>query len=267
MKMVTGEKGFDLGPAARHLLDGHQHKTLFKPFAGDFGIDDLDKAYAVQDLFVAGLGAGGPRSGYKVGLTSKAMQAMVDLDQPIGGIVFADGTTNSPANLSKAHFGRLGLEFEIAVRLAKDIGAGDLPLNRDSIGSYVAGIAPAFEVIDDRGADYSDLEIFSIIADNSWNSGAVLGEMQPVAGDLATVTGTLKVNGEIVGTGKGSDVLGHPFEPLIWLANHLVARGGTLKAGDIVLTGSLLPSRFPEVGDIYEFMVEGMGGVTATIIA
>lgn len=265
--MVTDESGFDPGPAAQHLLDGHQNKTIFTPFADAFGMDDLDKAYAVQDLFVAGLGTDSLRAGYKIGLTSKAMQDMVGLDQPIGGVVFASGVMNSPANLSRGAFGRLGLEFEIAVKLAKDIGAGDLPLDRESICAFVAGIAPAFEVIDDRSADYSNLEIFSIVADNSWNSGAVLGEMKPFDGDLAAVTGTLTINGEIVGTGKGADVLGHPFEPLIWLANHLIATGGTLKAGNIVLTGSLLPSRFPETGDVYEFVVDGLGGVTATIIA
>ncbi len=263
--MTDQDADFDPGPAARHLLDGHRNKTVFTPFAGKFGMDDLDKAYAVQDLFVAGPGAGAARAGYKIGLTSKAMQDMVNLDQPIAGVVSAAGVTHSPAELSRGDFGRLGLEFEIAVQLAKDIGAGDLPLDRDEIGAFVAAIAPAFEVIDDRGADYSNLEIFSIVADNSWNSGAVLGEMIPFDGDLAAATGTLTVNGEIVGTGKGADILGHPFEPLIWLANHLIARGGTLKAGDIVLTGSLLPSRFPEIGDVYEFNVTGLGGVSATI--
>ncbi len=265
--MADQEAEFDPGPAARHLLDGHQNQTVFTPFAGKFGIDNLDKSYAVQDLFVAGLGARGPRMGYKIGLTSKAMQNMVNLDQPIGGVVLAAGVTNSPANLSKSNFGRLALEFEIAVQLAKNIDAGDLPLDRDSVGAFVSGVAPAFELIDDRGADYATLDIFSIVADNSWNSGAVLGEMRQIAGDLAAMTGTLTVNGDVVGAGKGSDVLGHPFEPLIWLANHLIARGGALKAGDVVLTGSLLPSLFPETGDIYEFTVEGLGGVTATIIA
>ncbi len=260
---MTGPTEFDANAAAQHLLDGHRDKTVFKPFAAEFGIDDLDKAYTVQDLFVAGTGLA--RAGYKIGLTSKKMQAMVNIDQPIGGVVFADRVTQTPAKLSGADFGRLGLEFEIAVRLGRDINAGNLPKDRDGIAAFVEAVGPAFEVIEDRSADYSDLDIFSILADNSWNWGAVLGEMKPYDGDLAAVRGVLTINGEIVGEGVGGDVLGHPFEPLLWLARHLVKRGGGLKAGDLVLTGSLLQSRFPNPGDVYEFDVEELGGVKVSI--
>ena len=266
--MTDRAKEFDAQGAAQYLLDGHKSREPFKPFADEFGIENLEQAYRVQDLFVGGLGPDGSRAGYKVGLTSKAMQAMVNLDQPIGGVVFSDGVLKSPADLSCGDYGRLGLEFEIAVRLAKDIGADNLPLDIETVGSCVAEVGPAFEIIDDREADYSTLDVFSILADNSWNAGAILGEMKPFeGGDLASVTGTLSVNGEMVGQGTGADVLGHPFEPLVWLAEHLTSRGGRLRAGDIVFTGSLLPSRFPETGDFYEFTISGLGGVTAKIIA
>lgn len=260
---MTGPVEFDANGAAQHLLDGHSNKTVFKPFAADFGIDDLDKAYIVQDLFVAGSGLA--RAGYKIGLTSKKMQAMVNIDQPIGGVVFADRVTNTPATFSLADFGRMGLEFEIAVRVGRDINADNLPTDRDGIADFVEAVGPAFEVIEDRNADYSDLDIHSILADNSWNWGAVLGEMKPYDGDLAKVRGVLTINGDVAGEGVGGDVLGHPFEPLLWLAHHLVQRGRALKAGDLVLTGSLLQSRFPNPGDVYEFDVEGLGGVKVSV--
>lgn len=258
---------FDLERAARHLIDGHVNKTPFSPFAESFGIDDLEKAYAVQAAFVAGMHRGKERAGYKIGLTSQKMQSMVGISQPIAGTMYSDRLIDSPATLSVADFGRLGLEFEIAVRLSREINADNLPDDRDALDAFIDAVGPAFEVIEDRAADYSGLDIFSIVADNSWGWGAVIGEMKRFDGDLAAVRGVLTVNGEDVGEGAGADVLGHPFESLLWLARHLTSRGRRLKKGEVVLTGSLLQSRFPGPGDSYEFSVEGLGAVKVGVTA
>jgi 2-keto-4-pentenoate hydratase len=75
----------------------------------------------------------------------------------------------------------------------------------------------------------------------------------------------LECNGKVIDEGKGSDVLGHPFEPLRWLANHLNAQGQALKAGEIVLTGSWVTTRFPKAGEHYRYTIEGVGSVEVGI--
>ena len=88
------------------------------------------------------------------------------------------------------------------------------------------------------------MEALSLIADNSWNSGIVLGEFVKAWPDLATVEGLVSVDGIPLDRGLGGDVLGHPFHPVAWLARHLAAQGGGLRAGDIVMTGSIVTTNF-----------------------
>ena len=122
---------------------------------------------------------------------------------------------------------------------------------------------PAFELADDRAADYTTLSSLALglVADNAWNEGAVLG--QPILNwkdaDLAAVRGVAKINGVQVGEGYGRDVMGHPFEALAWVANNLARRGRYLRAGEFVITGSLVTSKFPKAGDLVEFELGELG--------
>jgi 2-keto-4-pentenoate hydratase len=134
------------------------------------------------------------------------------------------------------------------------------------VAAAVDAVAPAFEVIDDRKSPYP-LDVLSLVADNAWNEGIVLGEWREGWPDLAAVRGTLARNGEQIDQGHGRDVLGHPFEPVRWLAQHLSARGEGLQAGELVSTGSLVTTRFPAAGERYRFTVEGLGPVEVEIEA
>jgi 2-keto-4-pentenoate hydratase len=124
---------------------------------------------------------------------------------------------------------------------------------------------PAFEVADDRGADYATLatRALELAADNAWNEGAVLGE--PVAEwrrlDLASLRGRALVNGAEVGEGRGADSMGHPLAALQWVANHLAGRGRALRCGDVVISGSLVASKFPQAGDQLRFEAGELGAV------
>jgi 2-keto-4-pentenoate hydratase len=124
---------------------------------------------------------------------------------------------------------------------------------------------PAFELADDRNADYSRLpaNVTMMIADNAWNEGAVLGapvrEWRGI--DLAALRGVASVNGKNVGSGHGRDVMGHPLDALTWLANHLAARGLGLWRGDAVITGSLVTSKYPNAGDRLRFETGALGAV------
>lgn len=246
--------------AARHLLNAHDNGLAFTHVAKEFGADDLDGAYDIQDVLVSYLieRHGAPR-GYKVGLTSKAMQEMCGIDQPIAGVVLTGRMLTSGVEISLADQGHAGIEFEIAVRMGRDLGAdADLP----AVAAAVDAVAPAFEIIDDRNADYADLDVLSLVADNSWNAGAVIGAFVDAPDNLDEVLGVVTLGGEPLDQGYGSAALGHPYEPVRWLAGHLAARGGGLKAGDVVLTGSLVRTRFPSAGETYEFFANGLGKVS-----
>jgi 2-keto-4-pentenoate hydratase len=257
----------DYEAAARELVREHAAQEKFHPFAAERGIGDLDAAYAVQKAFVCRMIAdtGATPVGYKIGLTSKRMQAMCGIDQPIAGVVLSHRRHASGAVLPAAKFGRVGLEFEIAVRLGRDLPARMAPFSREAVGAAVEAVAPAVELVDDRHADYKQLEVISLVADNSWNGGIVLGEFRSAWPDLESVVGVVRKGGVEVDRGMGRDVLGHPFEPLSWLANHLARSGEGLRAGEIVMTGSLVTTRFPAETEAYEFEVGGLGTVAVTI--
>jgi 2-oxo-3-hexenedioate decarboxylase/2-keto-4-pentenoate hydratase len=126
-------------------------------------------------------------------------------------------------------------------------------------------VCPAVEIVDDRRADYRALDVLSLIADNSWNAGIVLGEFVRAWPDLASIEGLVSLDGNALDRGSGGDVLGHPFHPVAWLASHLAARGSGLRAGDIVMTGSIVTTKFPDRPASYRFDVKGLGSVDVTV--
>ena len=141
------------------------------------------------------------------------------------------------------------------------------PWTRESIGDHVAALRPAFELIEDRDADYGDLDAASILADRCWCAGVVLGpRVEDWQGlDLAAAPVALSWNGEVVERAATGDSMGHPFEGLAWVANHLAGRGQSLREGEIVITGSALKTRFPEPGDAVIYRIDGLGEVSLSV--
>ena len=227
---------------------------------------DLDQAYAVQDAFVALKQARhGPVAGHKIALTTPQMRRMTGLDDSIAGVVLSGQVRRSPAIVAAADFVNLIVEFEIACELGADLPAGGAPYTRESVAQAVAALRAAFELADDRHMDYARMAEHSVelVADNAWNEGAVLGE--PLRDwrrlDLVGLRGAAMINGKPAGEGRGGDVMGHPFEALAWVANNLVRRGQFLRAGEFVITGSLVTSKFPKPGDSVQFELEGIGAI------
>ena len=249
---------------AAELLAEHKTRAPRRPhpLADKASVED---AYRVQDelqrLFA--LEGYGDIVGYKIALTSKAMQQMCGVAHPLAGAVFSSVVYTSPVRLSLAQFQRLGVEFEVAIRLGADCPARGAPYSRESIASAVAACIPAFELVEDRHADYKALKAFDLIADNCWNAGVILGD--PITDwrtlDLETAPTRLWLNDEFAGEGQVGDALGHPLEAVAWLANLLNQRGGMLKKDMIVMTGSSITTKFPQAGDRFRFAIDGMGAV------
>jgi 2-keto-4-pentenoate hydratase len=252
--------------AAEWLLAEHRaghHFTTPGPQAVPLTISD---AYDIQDKYVALLRRGnGEPIGYKVGLTSATMQAFCRINHPIAGVVLASRVHRTGARVRRSDFGRLGLEFEIAVRIKSDIPATEKALTAGAIEPHIDGVCAAIELVDDRAADYTSLDVRSLVADNSWNGGIVLSDMRSTWPDLAPLFGRTTKDGDLIGEGYGRDILGHPFNSVVWLATHLASRGTALKAGQIVMTGSVMKTVFPEQDAHYRFDLEGLGSVEVQV--
>jgi len=255
-----------LRQAATLLLESHERRERFGRLPADLAPHTAEEAYAIQDAFVA-LRADklGAIVGYKIALTSAEMRRLVGIDRPQAGAILESTIHRSPARVRAADYVRLIVEFEIAVEMAEDLPAADAPFSHERVARSVGAVMPALELADDRNADYADLakHPFELIADNAWNEGAVLGvpikEWQKA--ELSAARGVARVNGQPAGEGRGGDAMGHPFAAVAWIADHLAAHGRGLLRSDVVLTGSIIASKYPKPGDLITFSVDGLGDV------
>ncbi|HTP63669.1 MAG TPA: fumarylacetoacetate hydrolase family protein [Burkholderiales bacterium] len=252
--------------AAEWLVRAHEAREKFAPMPPELAPRDLSEAYLVQSEYVALRSATlGQVTGYKIALTTPAMRAMVGLDDSIAGDMLDKTIRRGNSRVRAADYVRLIVEFEIAAELAEDLPAIGAPYDRAKVATAVGALMPALELADDRDADYASMKqnALMLVADNAWNEGAVLGEpLRDWRGiDLAALKGTAFINGSNVGEGHGRDVMGHPLDALAWVANHLASRGLGLWRGDVVITGSLVTSKFPKAGDAVRFEAGALGSV------
>ena len=254
--------------AAQFLLEGHKTHSKYEAMPEEIAPRDESEAYEIQEAFhKLVIPQRGALAGYKIALTSAVMQNMVGFDHPCSGAIFANGVKNSPVTVDRSDYVRLGAECEIAVQLNDELPASEGPYDRQSVAKAVDAVMPAFELIEDRGADYKDLLFLGVMADNAWNAGVVLGE--PIIDwqdiDLVSAAGEMVINGEPAGEGKGGDALGHPLDALAWLANNLAERGKSLQRDMIVMTGSIVSTKFLNVGDEVSFEIDTLGEVWLSV--
>ena len=252
--------------AGEWLYKAHAERRPFAPLPENLAPRTAAEAYAMQAEYV-GMRARtlGRVAGYKIALTTAAMRKMVGLEDSISGDMLEKTILRGAARVRAADYVHLLVEFEIAFELGEDLPAIGAPYGRERVAQAVAAAMPAFELADDRNADYALLpeNPLMLVADNAWNEGAVLGS--PVPGwkeiDLAALKGKATINGKKAGEGRGRDVMGHPLEALAWVANSLASRGLGLWRSDVVLTGSLVTSKFPAAGDVLRFEAGALGAV------
>lgn len=260
--------------AVYRKLAEHERGETFQSDATAAWHEDPEVAYAVQDEYVSAMCAqrGTSVVGYKIGLTSQRMQEFCGIAEPISGQCLGDTMHRSGDTVSLRSGTRIGLECEIAVLVGKDVTEELRTI--DAASGVVDAVAPAFELIDDRNADYDHLDACSLIADNSWHAGIVLGTFQYWWEDLVTAAGEVRrgnaerrIDPEVIGRGTGGDILGHPLLALCWLTKNLSERGIPLRAGSVVLTGSMATTYFPDPGDEIEFRVAGVGDVAISFLS
>jgi 2-keto-4-pentenoate hydratase len=252
--------------AAKTISFARLGRAQLQPLAPDSAPVDEAEGYriqnAVHDMLSPDLG---PLAGYKIGCTSAVMQKYLDIPHPCGGGVFTKCVYPGGVSLNHRDYVRVGVECEIAVRLGRDLTPSGATLTADAVGQAVEAYIPAIEIVDDRYADWRTIGAPTLVADDFFAAGCVLGEpvLRAAAPDLLTVIGRASINGAEVARGTGADVLGHPHNALAWLANHLAADGKGLRAGQIVLTGSLVQTIWLNAGDKVAMDLSGLGAVVA----
>jgi 2-keto-4-pentenoate hydratase len=248
-----------LNAIARWMWDARRQRLPYRNLPDELRPASIAEAYAAQEAYYRlAAPSYGEVAGAKIGTTTKVMQQLMGITHPCGGAIFARTIHASPAGLALSDFVNLRIESEIALKLGADLPLSGAPWTRAAAEPAVAGAMPAFELIEDRHADYTRTEITSLIVENCWNGGVVLGRPISVApAALVGIGGRLTLNGKIAGEGAAED----PYATLAWLANHLAERGRDLKAGMVVITGSLIPTISIASGERATFAVEGLGEV------
>jgi 2-keto-4-pentenoate hydratase len=255
--------GSDFAIAARIVALNRLDRGRLAALPPDYAPRSVEDGYRIQEeahevLTGAGLG---PVVGHKIGCTTKVMQDYLKIDQPCAGGILQRTVHHRAALLPHDGFVRVGVECELAVRLALPLEPRDAPFDRARVARAVGEAMAAIEIVDDRYQDWRALDVGTLIADDFFNAGIVLGD--PVADwrrlDLARIRGTMAIDGKPAGAGVGADVMGHPLEALAWLANQRARRGQGLKRGDIVMTGSIVQTHWLERGQEAVVTIEGLG--------
>jgi 2-oxo-3-hexenedioate decarboxylase/2-keto-4-pentenoate hydratase len=251
-----------VGTAADEIARARLAGERLKPLHAALRPADEAAAYQVQAALHERLEPTlGRRVGYKIGCTTPVMQAYLGIPSPCSAGVFAGGVHRSGVMLRFDDYRRIGVECEIAVRLGRDLPGGSAPFTAASVRDAVAAFMAAVEIVDDRYEDWRSTDTPTLIADDFFAAGCVLGDPVVDPGDPAALVGTTLINGVEVGRGVGRDVMGHPLNALAWIASALAARGTPLRAGEIVLLGSLVETKWLARGDHVAIAIEGLGPV------
>ncbi|MCK0142075.1 2-oxo-hept-4-ene-1,7-dioate hydratase [Aliiroseovarius sp. F20344] len=248
----------DHAKAAADLLEAEKTGTQIGLLSGrhpDMGMDD---AYQVQNaVYRAKLAEGRKVIGWKIGLTSKAMQYALNIDIPDSGILFDDMLFENGATVPAGRFIQPRIEAEIAFVIKAPLGGIDV--TRDDVIAATDFVAPSIEILDTR-ITRTDLEtgktrtVYDTISDNAANAGIVLGKERHAIDthDLRWVGALTFRNGEIEETGLGAGVLNDPVEGVVWLARRMAQYGQQIEAGQVILSGSFIrPVECPSGTEIH----------------
>lgn len=226
----------------------------------------IDDAYAISLRVLAQRRADGERIvGKKIGVTSKAVQDMLGVHQPDFGFLTDRMWIEGDIDIAKEGLIQPRAEAEIGFILKHALkGPG---VTAEQVIAATAAIVPCFEIVDSRIANWK-IGIVDTVADNASCGVFVLGEARadPDAHDLPNLHVTVTKNGQPLSEGYGHAVQGSPAEAVAWLANTLGAYDVALDAGDVILSGSLVPLEDARVGDVFEMELHGVGGCAARFV-
>lgn len=236
----------EIEDAATRLFEAERARRQIRLLSLDFPNATMDDAYRVQAALVKKkTEAGAVIKGWKIGLTSKAMQSALNIDIPDSGILFDDMFFADGGTVPADRFIQPRIEAEIAFVMKAPLRGPNVTIF--DVLNATDYITPALEILDTRIVRADPVTrkartVFDTIADNAANAGIVLGgrPMRPLDADLRWLGAIVSRNGAVEETGLAAGVLNHPARGIAWLANRLAAYGGEITAGQVVLSGSFI---------------------------
>lgn len=246
----------DLARCAEDLFVAREDGRPIPPLSKTYRLTDAAEAYAVQEINTRRwLDQGRRIVGRKIGLTSKAVQAQLGVDQPDYGQLWADGDAET-GRVAAGRYMQPRIEAEIAFVMKRDVTSTEVSMS-ELIGAIDYAL-PAVEIVDSAIADWK-ITLADTIADNASAGGFMLGASPRTLADLDLRLCGMVVTrrGEAVSTGLGAACLGHPLNATLWLARTMARVGRPLAAGEIVLSGALGPMVSAAAGDRFEIEIQG----------
>jgi 2-keto-4-pentenoate hydratase len=246
---------------AADLAQAERSRVPVDPLTAAHSDIDVVDAYEIQLINIRQRVAEGAKViGHKVGLSSEAMQKMMNVDEPDYGHLLDEMAVFEDRPVATSRYLYPRVEVEVGFVLADDLpGEG---CTEDDVLAATAAFAPAIELIDTRIKDWK-IKLCDTIADNASSAGWVLGaaRVSPKDIDIQNIDAVLTRNGEVVAKGRSDAVLGNPVTAVAWLARKVDSFGVRLKAGDIVLPGSCTKAFDATPGDDFVADFDGLGSV------
>ena len=249
---------------AADLAEAERSRVPIAPLTDGNPTIDVVDAYEIQLINIHQRVAEGARVvGHKVGLSSKAMQQMMGVDEPDYGHLLDEMEVFEDKPVKAGRYLYPRVEVEVGFILAEDLPGADC--TEDDVIAATAAYAPAIELIDTRITDWK-IKLCDTIADNASSAGFVLGpeRVKPADIDIKSIDAVLTRNGEVVAKGRSDAVLGNPVTAVAWLARKVESFGVRLRRGDIVLPGSCTRAIDARPGDRFLAEFDGLGSVRLT---
>jgi 2-keto-4-pentenoate hydratase len=249
---------------AADLAEAERTRVPIAPLTDRNPTIDVVDAYEIQLINIHQRVAEGARVvGHKVGLSSKAMQQMMGVDEPDYGHLLDEMQAFEDTPVKAGSYLYPRVEVEVGFVLAEDLPGAEC--TEDDVLAATAAFAPSIELIDTRITDWK-IKLCDTIADNASSAGFVLGagRVAPETVDIQSIDAVLTRNGEVVASGRSDAVLGNPVTAVAWLARKVESFGVRLRKGDIVLPGSCTRAIDARPGDHFVAEFDGLGSVRLT---
>ncbi|CAM2919230.1 2-keto-4-pentenoate hydratase [Skermania piniformis] len=246
---------------AAELAVAERDRVPVDPLTDRYPEIDVVDAYEIQLINIRQRRAAGATViGHKVGLSSEAMQRMMNVDEPDYGHLLADMAVDEDVPVDTGRYLYPRVEVEVGFVLGADLPGAEC--TEADVLAATAAFAPAIELIDTRITEWK-IKLADTIADNASSAGWVLGKQRVAPGglDIRGIDAVLTRNGEVVAEGRSDAVLGDPVIAVAWLARKVAGFGVRLKAGDVVLPGSCTRAIDARPGDTFHAEFAGLGSV------